>query len=105
MAQMAAYMSPEAMENFKNSMRSGEMMSGEIMASSFKRMFPNWDKMTEEEKRSIMNNPEIAGKMEAQRRFAGEEKVKRRTQADTQETSRLKMQNRAVGGMSATGIV
>jgi hypothetical protein len=100
MAQMAAYMSPEATENFKNSMRVGE-----IMASSFKRMFPNWDRMTEEQKRSIMNDPEIAGKIEAQRRFAEAEKVKKRTQADTEETSRLKSKYKVMGGMSATGIV
>ena len=53
---MAAYMSPEATEDFKNSMRSRE-----IMASSFKRMFPNWDKMSEEQK------AEALGKWEGQK--------------------------------------
>jgi hypothetical protein len=85
MAQMAAYMSPEATENFKNSMRAGE-----IMASSFKRMFPNWDQMTEEQKRSVMNNPDIQGKLQAREQFAREGNFANRQNAYKQERSRLK---------------
>jgi hypothetical protein len=93
---MAAYMSPEATENFKNSMRVGE-----IMAASFRRMFPNWDQMTEEQKRSVMNDSEIAGKIEAQRRFAEAEKVKKRTQADKRESARLESKYKVMSAGAA----
>jgi hypothetical protein len=66
MADPIGYMSPEAVQNFKSSMRAGEINSSNKTMQSFRRMFPNWDMMTEEQKRKAMNDPERLGKMDAQ---------------------------------------
>ena len=53
--QMASFMSPEATENFKKSMGQG------MAANAFRRLFPNWDSMGEEQR------AEALGKFEGQR--------------------------------------
>ena len=53
--QIAGYMSPEATENFKKSMGQG------MTADAFRRLFPNWDSMSEEDK------AEALGKWEGQK--------------------------------------
>jgi len=62
MAEPTSYMSPEAVEGFKRSMRSREV--GSIMANAMRRMFPNWDQMTEEQKEKLMRDPKIQGKIQ-----------------------------------------
>ncbi len=80
------------------------MMNDNMTMQAFRRMFPNWDKMTEEEKRSAMTDPDFQGRAEARRRFAEAERLRIRTKADKEETATLNRGRRIMGGAAAIGL-
>ena len=61
-------------------------MPGEV-EKSYRRMFPNWDKMTEEQRQKALT-PEVLGRMNAAADFEARDKAKRRQKAFDEESER-----------------
>ena len=61
-------------------------MPGEV-EKSYRKWFPNWDKMTEEERQKALT-PEMTGKMDAAMQYEARDKASRRQKAYDEESER-----------------
>lgn len=81
---------PEEVSNYKNELSQKMQNSGNSIAQSYRRMFPNWDMMTEEQKQKAMNNPERIGQMDAQQNRAQMDMASRRAKAFRDELNKTR---------------
>jgi hypothetical protein len=61
-------------------------MPGEV-EKSYRRMFPNWNNMTPEEKQKALT-PEVLGRMDAAADYKAKDEASRRAKAFTEESER-----------------
>jgi hypothetical protein len=75
-------------------------MNDNMTMQAFRRMFPNWDMMTDQQRKSAMSDPKLQGRIDAEKDFKRREQGRMYSEAFRNETERRSPKVMSAGAAS-----